>query len=359
MKLEDLKHIENLIMGGLKDFQRATVDRVCTLFESGQKRILVADEVGLGKTLVAKGVIARTARFHKENNDDLFKVVYICSNQNIAKQNITKLKIDEDITIDGVTDTRLSMQHLKIFEQENSRDIKDKYVQLIPLTPGTSFSITSGCGTVQERALMFAILRRLPFFKDYTDELENIFIDYAQKSWEWANKAYEERVVLCDKDSGGRYLKTLIKAINEYFKGKAIHEELINLCREIRQSKGARPRGTSRMVHKFRTMFAYISTGLLQADLVIMDEFQRFRYLISADKETETRILADRFLHANSVKVLLLSATPYKLYSTLDEINEMKEDEHYTEFFEIIDFLFDKPDEQKRFREIWSNFQLS
>ena len=164
--------------------------------------------------------------------------------------------------------------------------------------------------------------------------------------------------MLCDKDSGGRYLKTLIKAINEYFKGKAIHEELINLCREIRQSKGARPRGTSRMVHKFRTMFAYISTGLLQADLVIMDEFQRFRYLISADKETETRILADRFLHANSVKVLLLSATPYKLYSTLDEINEMKEDEHYTEFFEIIDFLFDKPDEQKRFREIWSNFSI-
>ena len=77
-------------------------------------------------------------------------MVYICSNQNIANQNINKLKINRDITVDGVTDTRLSMQHLKIFEQENNQSIKDKFVQLIPLTPSTSFSMTSGCGSVEE-----------------------------------------------------------------------------------------------------------------------------------------------------------------------------------------------------------------
>lgn len=41
---------------GLKDFQRVTVETVYKrLFASSQKSMLVADEVGLGKTIVAKG----------------------------------------------------------------------------------------------------------------------------------------------------------------------------------------------------------------------------------------------------------------------------------------------------------------
>lgn len=46
-------------LASLKDFQRATVNVVYdNLFKNGQQRMLVADEVGLGKTIVAKGVIA-------------------------------------------------------------------------------------------------------------------------------------------------------------------------------------------------------------------------------------------------------------------------------------------------------------
>ena len=49
-------------LAGLKDFQRATVDYVFDRFYGPDptRRFLVADEVGLGKTLVARGVIART-----------------------------------------------------------------------------------------------------------------------------------------------------------------------------------------------------------------------------------------------------------------------------------------------------------
>ena len=46
----------------LKDFQRLTVDRVFQrlyLDERPTRRFLVADEVGLGKTLVARGVVTR------------------------------------------------------------------------------------------------------------------------------------------------------------------------------------------------------------------------------------------------------------------------------------------------------------
>ncbi len=49
-------------LAGLKDFQRRTVNYVFDRFygSGGTSRFLVADEVGLGKTLVARGIIAKT-----------------------------------------------------------------------------------------------------------------------------------------------------------------------------------------------------------------------------------------------------------------------------------------------------------
>ena len=42
-------------MAQLKDFQCATVERIDELFRHGQNRVLVADEVRLGKSLIARG----------------------------------------------------------------------------------------------------------------------------------------------------------------------------------------------------------------------------------------------------------------------------------------------------------------
>jgi superfamily II DNA or RNA helicase len=160
----DLAAKEREILSGLKDFQLATVNRVADLFRNGYRRVLVADEVGLGKTLVAKGVIAKMACFHqKSSKKDLFKVVYVCSNQSIAGQNLKKLKVHPGVKVDGLSDTRLSMQHLKIYEQMHDPTIREGFVQLIPLTPGTSFTMTGGCGSVLERALIYAIFRRIYF----------------------------------------------------------------------------------------------------------------------------------------------------------------------------------------------------
>lgn len=62
----DLRQKEQEILAGLKDFQLATVERVDSLFRSGYRRVLVADEVGLGKTQVAKGLITRMAMYYQE-----------------------------------------------------------------------------------------------------------------------------------------------------------------------------------------------------------------------------------------------------------------------------------------------------
>ena len=63
----NIDDIEKRTLNGLKDFQRATVDRVDFLFRNGQNRVLVADEVGMGKTLIARGTIVKTARFVQGN----------------------------------------------------------------------------------------------------------------------------------------------------------------------------------------------------------------------------------------------------------------------------------------------------
>lgn len=351
--LERLKLIESTVLDGLKDFQLATAKRVFELYKQGQKRVLVADEVGLGKTLIAKGVIAQTARYHYEDmQDELFKVVYVCSNQVIANQNLNKLKICEDITVDGVTDTRLSMQHLKIYEQESDPKIKANYIQLIPLTPSTSFYITSGGGSASERALIYAILKRTNLFRElferHEEKLNDIFTCTATTGWIAERNRYEERVVRCNTNSGGLYLNLITSLVEKSILDNGLFDDIASLI--INKS------GQYVVMGKLRRLFAEISVDLLNPDLVIMDEFQRFRSLIQEDNSSETSVLAHKFLMGNDVKVLLLSATPYKLYSTLEEIYETGSDDPYYEFLEVMKFL--QPNKHQEFKEIWSNYSL-
>jgi len=82
------------VLEQLKDFQRATVERVFgRMYDPVDPalRFLVADEVGLGKTLVAKGLIAKTIEY-LENKVDRVDVIYVCSNAQIAKQNVDACK---------------------------------------------------------------------------------------------------------------------------------------------------------------------------------------------------------------------------------------------------------------------------
>lgn len=347
----NIEQIESQTVDGLKDFQKATVERVSTLFKNGQNRVLVADEVGMGKTLVARGVIAKTARICLEKQQKLFKVVYVCSNQNIAKQNLRKLDINNTVTAESVTDTRLSMQHLRITEQSFDPAILQGFIHLIPLTPETSFKMTSGRGNVNERALMFSILRRMHFVRMYLNELESLLCG-GVSSWEWYKKEFDERVSKCKKITNSNYPANVIGKINDYDATYHIKKDLITHLRKIRNNES---RNDSQTIHKLRIMFARISVSMLDPDLVIMDEFQRYKKLLDLDENSDLGILVRAFLSGEDTRVLLLSATPYKLYSTLDEIEDSNQvDEHYDEFFNVIDFLFKekKPD----FHEIWGNY---
>ena len=359
---DKLDQIENNIMSGLKDFQKATVNRIAQLYVDGQKRILVSDEVGLGKTLIARGTVAKLAKIRKAEGDKLVKVVYICSNIAIADQNLNKLRISSEVRKENASYSRLSMQHLNIFNQENDTDLLNGFIQLIPLTPDTSFRMTQGAGTYSERALMFAILRRLPELQDVLPQLEVLMINDAPSAWRWVKPYYEEEVVSCDIKSHKKYLNYMLKSTKALLKKRqenknTILKELLEHCEKIKANKNQRI-PNNELIGKLRNVFAQISLDKLEPDLVIMDEFQRFKYLINAENNSEINMLTNKFFNSDKVRMLLLSATPYKMYSTLEEIDETQVDEHYKEFLDVMDFLNVTQEEKSNFKTVWSDYSV-
>ena len=357
-----LDEIEAKIIGGLKDFQRATVDRIDYLYRHGQQRILVSDEVGLGKTLIARGAVAKMAKFRYENHDNLFKVVYVCSNAAIADQNLRKLRITHEAKVENASSSRLSMQHLNIYQQENDPELLKRYIQLIPLTPDTSFRVTSGTGIVQERALMFVILEQLPEISSYLQELEIAMIDQAPVAWDSCKSWYAEAARLCNDKSKGEYFRFMTNKLRDALSQKWKDEKTVldgikDLCIAIRQNEGKRVSDTG-IIEKLRVIFANISLEKLEPDLVIMDEFQRFRYLLCAKPESDIGMLTNKFFHAKDVRMLLLSATPYKMYSTPEEIDEAHIDEHYTEFLSVMGFLNEDSVKEEQFLTVWHDYSV-
>ena len=125
-------------LDGLKTFQKRTVEHAYRELyrEGGTGRFLVADEVGLGKTFVARGVIAKMLDLQGANIKRI-DVIYVCSNSAIARQNLDKLIPKLDIPKDQIGTpgqaTRLTLRPKII------HDLASKRVNFISFTPGTTF----------------------------------------------------------------------------------------------------------------------------------------------------------------------------------------------------------------------------
>ena len=141
----------NSVLHILKDFQRDTVDYVYRRMysdESQTRRFLVADEVGLGKTLVARGLIARAIDYLWDDVERI-DVVYICSNAEIARQNIKRLNVGAD---EFALASRITLLPLKI------GNLKKNKINFVSFTPGTPFNLRSKTGVMDERALLYWLL---------------------------------------------------------------------------------------------------------------------------------------------------------------------------------------------------------
>jgi hypothetical protein len=321
-------------LGRLKDFQRSTVDYVFDRLygEDPVRRFLVADEVGLGKTLVARGLIAK-AIDHLWETVDRIDIVYICSNNQIAAQNLKKLRV-------GATDEIQHADRLTMLPKAIGQ-LQGQKVNFVSFTPGTSFNFKgSGGGKSAERVLLYRMLqdglsevdlraqRWVRFFEGGTStanfkrQLRN-FDDYERSDipQEMINEfaaavrraSYEgEPLVdaLSNCAAGFKYLR----------KGKRVHHKVSSL--------------RYRLIGNLRHLIAEASVAKLEPDLVILDEFQRFKCLM--DEEDEASELAHALFNHADAKLLLLSATPFKMYTLPDD--EEGED-HYSDFQRTVEFL--------------------
>jgi hypothetical protein len=175
------------ILAQLKDFQRASVEYVFRrlyLDEKPARRFLVADEVGLGKTLVARGVIAKA--------------------------------IQHPITLLPIA----------------LKELKNNPLNFVSFTPGTTFDLRSKTGTQRERALLYWLLKDV-----------------------WDLKGRGPKNLLRDCVSAGRFRRKLEEFPDRY---------------EIDQTLKA----------DFERALSLATTCLaaLEPDLIILDEFQRFKH---------------------------------------------------------------------------------
>ena len=343
------------------DFQAATAEHVLEAYKKGQKRVLVADEAGLGKTTVASEVVRRVKdELSKEvlEDDGLYCIVYVCCNLQIAQQNIDTLS-DDGAKVD-LSQSRLSMQHFVYYRKKAELRGQGKDTLVLSLTPATSFQMTYGTGSANERALMYACLSLLPEFetKEQQDKLSSLLVGWAPKAWEWMSVYYYDEV---RKSYMSEYRDTIEKAMADQLakptsEGETLLQRLIRLCNSEQNKQWQND--IYYFTIELRKIFADISLEILKPDLVIMDEFQKFSSLIDTDKATETEenMIARKFFANKDTYILLLSATPYKPYTTLEELNDNNNDEQYKDFHRLMDFLHANDETKVDFKTIWREY---
>jgi hypothetical protein len=330
-----------IVLSGLKDFQRRTVehafDRLYIASDS-TRRFLVADEVGLGKTMVARGVVAKSVA-HLWDEVDRVDVVYVCSNAEIARQNINRLRLSPDH--DFARATRATLLPIEL----TSLTARVNYVSM---TPGTSLEERGGTGRIEERVLIFQMLREhwgLPEARAINALSCNArperFRDwlYNWLLWEHAPKQIDEglhRAFLEELDR----LDTEAAAARRPGPRDRMHL----LCEHFARSNSRVSEEVWKERHEFvgllRATLGRICIRALRPDLVILDEFQRFKHLLHGSEE-ETRLARELLDYADAgeaVRVLLLSATPYKMYTLQHEL-DAGADDHYKDFLATYEFL--------------------
>jgi hypothetical protein len=281
-------------------FQERTIDYVVRRFWDDPvpaKRFLVADEVGLGKTVVAREVLAEALRRRPGESID---IVYLCSSQPVASQNLKRLKVHGH---GGAT----KATRLTLLATEGAAG----GVRYFALTPETSFKLSGKSGTVRERALIHVALRRIFRSAGFEAILQQV------SDWSWARET--DRVFAATLDT--RVLASFRSAVGA---DPELQQDIRELARKLVQGPRSgkldltMKRRRDAIVGRLRRHLAMSSAEAMASNgLVIVDEFQRFASLFDPRKlETDIAVrLVDRLLSGEVAdrRVLLLSATPYRI----------------------------------------------
>lgn len=333
-------------MSNLTAFQEAAVNRIMDCFESkrGSHRYLLADEVGLGKTLVAQGVIETL----NQKRSRAISVVYVCSNLEIAVQNRTKLLRDAK-----EWPQRLLLLALKSQEIWEAR--QKRAPLLFSFTPGTSLQFNQTTGTARERRLLLYLLDR-SFELDITSPMWREFFRCSAGEERWHEATSRTRLRadfefgiaddLVEKVCRTWDKRRLQDHCAEGTKPSDLMTELCKAVEAFRDNPEDNRKQRKEFIAALRQGLASVALAYLKPDLVILDEFQRFSDVL----EETTRpgsVVADLF--EKDLPVLIMSATPYRMFT-----QDFEDENHHRDFFRTLAFLKDTKEESSSLNELRS-----
>ena len=318
------------VLEGLKDFQRDTVEHAFRRLwtdDDFTKRFLVADEVGLGKTMIAKGVIAKTVE-HLWDTEDRIDIVYICSNTQIARQNLSRLNEVGGKVVRHADRLTLLPTVLK--------ELRGERVNFVSFTPGTSFDVGNQGGKYEERVMLYWMLaeawgreavsarRWLRFFQATMSEhnFKSKLKDFDRGSLDPELVATFAAAVERESGPDGAPLREELEACVDAF----------NYLRNAPDWRLSNRR--NRLIGALRHLVSQAAVEHLEPDLVILDEFQRFKDVLGGNDPAAE--LARAVFDHRKARVLLLSATPFKMYTLPDE---PAGEDHYADFQHTVSFL--------------------
>ncbi len=306
----------------LAEFQSAAAQTICDRLtdRNGSRRFLLADEVGLGKTVVARGVIEELLR--RRRGRDL-NVVYLCSNSEIADQNRIKLAPKAPPSVRRITQLAWS----------GSGSDSDR-LQLYSFTPGTS--LTAGTGMAWERRMLLYLAYRVLRLDILRGNWRNYFRCGAGKE----NWRKDTRFRSLKNEFSRKLRSGLQERIADEWKkpieiGGATLVPLSALRAEVDMFDPEDPesrRRRNKLIGILRTGAQRALLDELEPHLVILDEVQRFREVI--EEAGSKKSIAARLFERDPA-VLILSATPYRMLS-LDHEGQG----NYDEFLDTVRFLF-------------------
>ncbi|GAA1740519.1 helicase [Isoptericola hypogeus] len=331
------------VLAGLTPFQRNTVAHIIDRFYGAREasRFLVADETGLGKTIVARGVIARAIEeLEKDDSVDRIDVVYVCSNGDLAHQNLGKLNVTGDSHHAFASRLTLLAKHSRHLRPATGRGLT-KPVNLVSFTPGTSFERGWRSGKAEERAMLYLLLEDEIGLRPQPARAKRA-LRILQGSVGTPERFGDHYVEGLRAELAGDVDETVRSAfLRAARRPDADGSSLVGRFEELLEAPDVPWDRVWSLVGAMRSTLARESVQLLEPDLVILDEFQRFRHLL--DEETEAGELAHHLFDHGSAddgtglpvaKTLLLSATPYKPFTYAEE-----DEDHHKDFMQVVRWL--------------------
>lgn len=292
---------------------------VTCLAGKGRRRFLVADEVGLGKTVVASELLKTLSGEGQKR----FTAYYITNSGKVSDQNAERLV---EFLGAGAKAALSKVDRLGLIPLETP----SKGLRLYPLAPITSFpSLTAKpqTGKVGERAFIAKLLERC--YPGLVEALPTGFMQQrATTGWAGALNRAGDLIGDVPRKFVDAYRSALVVEF-----GRDARKRIIRAAAETNRPLS--------VLARLRRPLAEACLLATPPDLIIFDEFQRYRELFTPARD-------DRLLRAllegktgRGPAMLLLSATPYQLFGETWE--GTSGEQPHEQLFELIEFLGGTP----------------